>query len=93
MALPIQFPEANSTLGGGPAARYGTSDDVLDLAVYKDGQRIISCWRLSWRERLSALLFGRAWLHVWSGQTHSPVAVEAKRTIFTVVSPEPQEDR
>lgn len=84
MAQPVWFAEANGTLRGGPAEQYQTHTDVGDLPVFVDGQRIISCWRLTWRERLSAALFGRTWLHVWSPRTHAPVAVEAKRTIFRV---------
>jgi hypothetical protein len=83
MALPIAFSESNGTLSGGPAARYGTADDVLDLSVCRVDGQIISCWRLSWRERVEALLFGRVWLHVWSERTHAPVGLQAKRNIFT----------
>jgi hypothetical protein len=74
---PTLFPESNGTLGGGPAAKYGTEDDVVDLPVHRDGQQIISCWRLSWRERVQLLVTGRVWLLVFSGSTHPPVSVVA----------------
>jgi hypothetical protein len=74
---PTTFPQANGTLGGGPAERYGTADDVVDLPVHRTGAEIISCWRLSWRERLAVLLSGRVWLRVLAARTHAPVAVDA----------------
>jgi hypothetical protein len=70
---PSSFPESNGTLGGGPAARYGTEDDVGDLPVHCGSGQIISCWRLSWRERVRLLVSGRIWLHVLAERTHAPV--------------------
>lgn len=72
---PARFPEANTKLLGG-------QPDVEDLPAYKDGQQIISAWRLSWRERLSALVFGRLWLFVMSPDTHPPIALSVERTVF-----------
>jgi hypothetical protein len=72
---PTNFPESNGTLSGGPAADYGTEDDVVDLPVHRDGQQIISCWRLSWRERFRLLVTGRVWLLVLTGRTHAPVCL------------------
>ncbi len=73
---PILFPEANGTLSGGPAAEYGTDDDVIDLPVHRTDDQIISCWRLSWRERLVILLGGCVWLHVLARRTHAPVTLQ-----------------
>lgn len=74
---PTTFPESNGTLGGGPAATYGTEDDVIDLPVHRNGAQIISCWRLSWLDRLRALFTGRVWLHVLTQRTHAPVCLSA----------------
>lgn len=74
----ITFPQSNGTLAGGPATEFGTHDDVGDLPVYRGGGEIISEWKMSWKERLSALLRGRVWLRVWSSSTHPPVAVSAE---------------
>lgn len=46
------------------------------LEVYKDDQNIVSSWKLSWRERFSALFFGNVWLHI-AGQIQPPVRVSA----------------
>lgn len=72
---PHNFDEANAILAP-PRHR----DDTRPLAVHRTGDQQISCWRLSWRERLSALLFGRCWLYVVGG--HPPVAMTAARTVF-----------
>ena len=34
----------------------------LPLPAYTDARETISCWRLTWRERLKILFFGRLWL-------------------------------
>lgn len=70
---PTTFPEANTTLSGGPAPKYGTADPVVDLPVHKDGYSIVSCWALSWRDRLRLLVTGRVWLSVLAPVTHHPV--------------------
>lgn len=72
------FEQANSTLGGGPAAQYGTADDVTDLPVYRFGGQIISCWKLSPLERAVVLVTGRVWLRVLADRTHFPVSVEGE---------------
>jgi len=75
---PIKFDEANGTLGGGPAATYGTDDDVADLPVHRDGAQIVSCWKPSWGERMRLLFGGRIWLRVLARTTHAPVSVGAE---------------
>jgi len=52
---------------------------VVPLPVWTDGEQCVSCWRMSWRERLSALLFGRVWLALLSGETQPPALVQASR--------------
>lgn len=75
---PIWFPQSNGQLN--PPRTPG--GELRPLRVLSDGERILSCWRLSWRERLSVLLFGRAWLCV-SGRHHPPVWLQATRRIPT----------
>ena len=53
-----------------------TDEECISLEVYKDNENIISAWRLSWKERFSALIFGNIWLHI-SGQIQPPVRVSA----------------
>jgi hypothetical protein len=59
-----------------------TDEECGPLPIFGDGQQCISLWKMSLRERFSALIFGKVWLWVWSGRTQPPVALEARREIF-----------
>jgi len=63
-----------------------TEDECGPLPIYNDGEQCISLWRLSWRERISALIFGKVWLQVLSGETQPPVALTAAKQIFKMDS-------
>lgn len=76
---PIKFEESNKTLLK-PSSM--TDEECSSLPVFTDGRQCISCWRLTWMERLSALLFGRVWLCVLSGHTQPPVWLACKKTVF-----------
>jgi hypothetical protein len=78
---PTAFKGSNSTLLGGPAERYGTADDVADLPVYREPGYLISCWQMTWRERLRVLWTGRVWLHV-AGATHPPVVLGTEAPFY-----------
>ena len=71
MSFPIAFPEANFVWKG------WTSDEkreaVSDLPVRKEGGETISCWKVSWKERLLIFLTGKVWLHVHG--RHPPVLI------------------
>lgn len=73
--IPAEHRFANATLN----APVGKEDEILPLRVYSDGDQCISCWQMTWRERLSALLFGRVWLSVLGGRTQPPVWLWATR--------------
>lgn len=75
----IQFEQSNKVLGPPPGM---TNEECHDLPVWTDGSQCISLWRLSWKERFSALFFGRIWLCVLSGSTQPPVWLMATRQIF-----------
>jgi len=68
---PSTFPETNQvwTLSGG-----------ADLHTQNDGFQLVSLWTMSPRERLSALLFGRVWLHV-QGENQPPVWLSCERDV------------
>lgn len=53
---PARFPEQNATLAE-------NQPEYLPLPVHRspDGT-VVSCWRLTWWERLKVLLTGRLWL-------------------------------
>lgn len=71
----VGFPETNSLLLAGDIP------DCEDLPVYKDGERIVSRWKMSWRERLSALFFGTVFVHVRSPKTSPPIGLRVGRGI------------
>lgn len=76
---PIAFPEATKELQK-PAGM--TDEECVPLPVFNDGQQSISCWRPTWRERLSILFFGRVWCGVLFGATQPPIWLMGARTCF-----------
>ncbi len=75
----VQFDLSNKVLRPSGAEYSDNVTEVVDLPVFTNGEQCVSCWKMSWRERLSALLFGRVWLQVLSGETQPPVAIHAER--------------
>jgi hypothetical protein len=66
---PVTFPEQNSTLH---APENDTS--ILPLPVWTDGRSVISCWKMTWKERFTSFFSGRVWLVVLD-RTHAPLYV------------------
>jgi hypothetical protein len=54
---PIEFPEQNAVLAK-------DQPEYLPLPVCRHGDRTISCWKLTFGERLKLLFTGRLWLLV-----------------------------
>jgi len=79
---PDKFPQANKDL---LKPEGWTDEECGSLLVYTDGKECISLWKMTWRERFSALFYGRIWLFVVSGQTQPPVSLMATRYIFKEV--------
>ena len=81
---PISFKHANRTLG--PPTKQDYSENVMGIAplpVWSDGEQCVSCWQMSWRERLSALLFGRVWIALLSGETQPPASAQVSQEYLT----------
>lgn len=76
---PIKFKEANKNLGR-PSNM--TEEECKSLWVYNDGYGCISCWKMTFRQRLSALFFGKIWLSVLSGKTQPPVWIGCAKNLF-----------
>lgn len=56
--LPIQFPETNVVYAK-------EQPQYLQLPAYKyDNGHMITCWQLTWFERLRILITGKLWLEV-----------------------------
>lgn len=77
---PIKFKEATKNL---LKPENMTDKECSSLWVYNDGRECVSCWRLTWKERIKALLFGKVWLGVLSGFTQPPVWMVCDKTVFT----------
>ncbi len=74
----VSFDQATNVLPP-PAGR----QDLLPLQVNVHQGTVSSCWRMSWRERLSALFFGTVWVRVMDpGGVQPPMALDARKTIF-----------
>ncbi len=50
-----------------------TDAECSSLPILRIDNTVISCWRMSWRERVTALITGKIWLGVLSGQSQPPV--------------------
>lgn len=87
---PIHFPQATKKLG---PPKGMTREECGDLPVFTDGQQCISLWKMTWRERFSALFFGKIWLSVYSGQTQPPVWLMATKEIFGEVKEQSHEEK
>ena len=75
---PIKFKEMNREL----TKPKNMTEECSSLYVYTDEEVCISCWKLSFIERLKALIHGRVWLGVLSGGTQPPVFIDCCKTIF-----------
>ena len=79
---PIKFKQANKNLLKPDSM---TDEECSSLWVFTDGGQCVSCWKLSWKQRLAALFFGKVWLGVLSGSTQPPVWLDCTKTVFEEV--------
>jgi len=70
---PIKFREQTGLL---------TGKGCEILPIYSDGKICLSCWKMSFKERTRAVLFGRVWVWVRSGATQPPIALECYKSAF-----------
>jgi len=77
---PIKFKNSNKILKA--PKNWNEEEQCEELTIYSDGKQCVSCWRLSFFDRLSVLIFGKVWLYVMSEGTQPPVALIAKKEIF-----------
>ncbi len=76
---PLEFEQQSAILA---KPNNMTDEECGSLPIYSDGVYCVSLWRMSWRERLSSLFFGRAWLLVYSGKTQPPINLLVTREFF-----------
>lgn len=79
--MPESFPQKTHELKR-PANMAEDECGPLPVAMTTEGS-LVSCWRMTWSERLSALAFGRVWVWVHTGtKTQPPVALTVARNVF-----------
>lgn len=54
---PLHFPQANVVMGKG-------QEEYQPLPAFHSGYSVVSCWGLTWKERLKVLLTGRIFFTV-----------------------------
>lgn len=85
MADPVSFTQQNQVLLAAP----GTESFVRPLPICRTENELISCWRLSWRERWEVLCHGRVYLRVLSQTSQPPVEIQAVESAVFLVDPRP----
>ncbi len=55
--VPIKFKQMN-----GIAAE--DQEEYVDLPMHRTDTEVISCWKLTWKERLAVLFTGKVWLRM-----------------------------
>jgi len=76
---PVEFKEQTKVL---QRPKGMIDEECGSLPVHCDGKSCVSCWKLSWTERIKAILYGKIWLYVWSGITQPPVSLACDKTVF-----------
>lgn len=61
---------------------YRGTGEIADLCAWTDGQQVVSGWRMNWRERLFALLFGHVWITLLCGERVPPIAAQVRRRLL-----------
>lgn len=70
--IPIEFDEQNGVLTRPDDM---TDEQCCSLPCFRNGERVISRWQMTWRERFEVAFSGKIWLSVWSGRSSPPVAL------------------
>lgn len=79
---PTLFPEVNTVLSPPDQTYSKNVSGVGPLPIWSDGEQCVSCWKLSLRDRLSVLIFGKIWAAILSGYTQPPIALSVERKYF-----------
>ena len=83
---PIEFKERTGIL---LKPRYMTDEECEPLPIHHDGESFVSCWKMSLKERIKGLLFGKIWLYVFSKISQPPVSMVCDKTVFDSIKEDP----
>ena len=75
----VNFKYSNITLQPSGKKYSENVTTVTPLPIWTDGEQCLSCWKMSLSERFSALIFGRVWISVLTGQTQPPIFAAAAK--------------
>lgn len=65
--IPVEFPEQTTVV-----AKDQPEYLPLPAIIYDSPEgEVVSCWKMSWKERLQILLTGKVWLSLWC--FHKPI--------------------
>lgn len=70
---PINFKYSNKILT--PSSKEYSTDvnSVSNLHIFTNGEQCVSCWKMSFIERIKAMIFGKVWIAILSGETQPPI--------------------
>lgn len=74
--IPTDFKQSNKTY-----VAPSSMPDCKPLQVLESDGMILSRWKMSWRERLSALVFGIAWVKIATAR-QPPIAIDVTKDVF-----------
>lgn len=70
---PVSFNNVNKILTGSGLGPEGNK--IENLPIWTDNKVCVSCWKLTWKERVRLLWRGRVWVAVLSGDSQPPLAL------------------
>jgi hypothetical protein len=74
---PIEFPLMNSKVAE-------DQEEYMTLPAFQDETYTISCWKLTWGERVRLILFGKLWVLALNfGKALQPIAFDTKCPLET----------
>ncbi len=76
---PMKFKEQTGTLLKPDSM---TDEECGALPIHRTKEYLISCWKMNFKERIKAVLFGKIWVWVWSNSTQPPIALQCEKTVF-----------
>ena len=85
MAKPIDFKESNILLN---VCEEHKKQGVLPIRIARvkyadDIEAVVECWKLTLRERLLAVLFGKVWVSIMVDVRHvPPIYIECSKTFL-----------
>ena len=75
---PLDFEGADTILGAPPGWDKEKHGPCEGLPIMRRDGVCISCWKLTWREKLKVIFGGYVFCHVASGETQPPIALVAE---------------